>query len=353
MACDLPRLSVVSPAYQEEEVLPHFHEALTSVLESLEDNFEVEIIYVDDGSRDRTLGVIRQLADRDPRVRYLSLSRNFGHQAALTAGLEHACGDVVVTLDSDLQHPPALLPTLLEKWREGFDIVLTVRQDDPQVVRFKRYTSLWFYRLMGLISATDIRPAAADYRLMSRQAVDALLRMRETHRFLRGMVQWLGFPVVEVPFQPANRKAGASKYSLRRMVSFAIDGILSFSRVPLRIVLLLGLAAIALGMAAACWAVLGLCLKRGDFELGWPVLLASVNVLGGCILIGLGVLGEYVGRIYEEGKRRPLYLLKDRSPEWQAGSSGFEQGRSHGRTRRRRRKSRGCVARTSTPFFEG
>ena len=176
---------------------------LCSVLAQLEATYDVEILYVDDGSCDGTLEVIHQLAHGDKRVRYLSLSRNFGHQAALTAGLEHAQGDVVITMDTDLQHPPALVPRLLQKWQQGFDIVLTIRNEDPHLGFAKRWTSRWFYRIMHLLGDTDIRLAAADYRLMSDRAVNALLRLRETHRFLRGMVQWLGFAVAEVPFDPA------------------------------------------------------------------------------------------------------------------------------------------------------
>jgi dolichol-phosphate mannosyltransferase len=311
------RLSVVCPAYQEEEVLPLFHSALAAVLDQLPDHYEIEVIYVDDGSRDRTLDVLKDLARQDARVQYLSLSRNFGHQAALTAGLEHAAGDVVVTLDSDLQHPPELLSVLLKKWQQGFAIVLTIRQDDPQLGWFKRCTSRWFYRVMGFLSDTDIRLAAADYRLMSRKAVDALLGLRETHRFLRGMVQWLGFSVAEVPFQPAARKAGTSKYTLRRMVNFATDGMLSFSKVPLRLAPVLGLGAVAFSLLLAGGMALRWCLTGIGMDLAGAAL-ASLYFLAGCILLGLGIVGEYVGRIYDQVKGRPLYLLKDQSRQAQA-----------------------------------
>jgi dolichol-phosphate mannosyltransferase len=319
MARDIPKLSLVCPAYQEEQVLPYFHDALTRVLDTLDGQYEIEILYVDDGSRDRTLTVLRDLARHDARVRYLSLSRNFGHQAALTAGLEHASGDVVISLDSDLQHPPALVPRLLARWKDGYDIVLTVRQDDPDLGLFKRYSSRCFYWVMGFLSDTDIRLSAADYRLMSRKAVDALLQLRESHRFLRGMVQWLGFPVAEVPFRPAARKAGVSKYTVRKMMNLAIDGMLSFSKLPLRGALFLGLLAVALGLVTACAAGAMFWQTRGEIGLGWPAVLVCVQLLGGCILFAVGVLGEYVGRIYEQVKGRPLYLLKDQSPAYAAG----------------------------------
>ena len=203
------KLSIVCPAYEEEEVLPRFHAELCAVVAGLQREYDVEIIYVDDGSRDGTLAYLRSLAASDPRVRYLSLSRNFGHQAALTAGLEHATGDIVVSLDSDLQHPPDLIPALLEKWKDGYDVVLTVREDDPRLSSFKRLTSRAFYHAMRYVSDTEVRVAASDFRLMTRKAVEALLQLHETHRFLRGMVNWLGFPTATVPFQPATRGGGA------------------------------------------------------------------------------------------------------------------------------------------------
>jgi glycosyltransferase involved in cell wall biosynthesis len=315
MADDGQMLSVVCPAYQEEEVLPHFHRELAAALASLEAEHMIEILYVDDGSRDGTLEVLRRIVAEDRRVRYLSLSRNFGHQAALTAGLEHARGDVVVTLDSDLQHPPELIPVLLEKWRQGFDVVLTIREDDPRLGWFKRGTSCWFYRVMGWLSDTDVRLAAADYRLMSRKAVDALLELRETHRFLRGMVQWLGFRVAEVRFQPALRRAGVSKYTFRRMANLACDGLLSFSRVPLRVPFFLGFACVAAGLLLATGNLARAAMTGRGLGAGWVWVAASVQVVGGCILGALGMIGEYVGRIYEQVKGRPIYLLKEESPD--------------------------------------
>jgi dolichol-phosphate mannosyltransferase len=302
-------LSIVCPAYNEEEVLPRFHGELTAVIERLGRSYRTEIIYVDDGSRDRTLDAMRRLAAQDRRVRYLSFSRNFGHQAALTAGMEAAVGDVVITMDSDLQHPPALIPELLEQWRAGNDVVLTIRGDGGTGL-VKRCTSRWFYGVMGLLSQTEIRAAAADFRLMSRRAVDALLQMRETHRFLRGMVQWLGFPATEVPFEVQRRAAGRSKYSIRRMLAFAADGAISFSRTPLRLLLCLGLLLTGIGTIGTAIGLAG-WLTKGGAEAGWSVVLGVVLLVGGGILFGLGVVGEYVGRIYEQVKGRPLYVTKE------------------------------------------
>ncbi|MFL5243238.1 MAG: glycosyltransferase family 2 protein [Gemmataceae bacterium] len=307
------KLSIVCPAFQEEEVLPHFHKELAATLDLLAGNYDVEILYIDDGSLDRTLEVIKDLARNDARVRYLSFSRNFGHQAALTAGLENAAGEAVITMDSDLQHPPTVIPALLERWKEGFDVVLTIREDDADLGTFKRFTSGMFYRTMRLLSDTEIRFAAADYRLMSRKAVDGLLELRETHRFLRGMVQWLGFRTAEVRFMPARRKAGLSKYNFRRMANFAADGIVSFSRMPLRIAFFIGLLCLALSFFFAAWGCAGLLGLESRISLGTCLVLTSLHYVGGSILCALGLIGEYVGRIYEQVKGRPIYLIKDSS----------------------------------------
>src|SRR5947209_1143320 len=226
MSASVRKLSVVCPAYEEVEVLPRFHAELAAVLDKLADEFDIEILYVDDGSTDGTLGVIRQLAAGDRRVRYLSLSRNFGHQAAMTAGMEHATGDVVVTLDSDLQHPPAVILDLLEKWREGNDVVMTLRQPDPDLGPVKRFTSWAFFHVMAQVSETEMRIWASDFRLLSRRALDCLLRFHETHRFLRGMVHWLGFPKATVHFQVARRGGGHSKFAYRKLFLFAADALL-------------------------------------------------------------------------------------------------------------------------------
>jgi glycosyltransferase involved in cell wall biosynthesis len=310
-------LSLVCPAFNEEEVLPLFHQELSAVLAGLPPEYQVEILYVDDGSRDRTLEVLRGLAARDRRVRFLSFSRNFGHQAALLAGLAAARGDAVVTLDSDLQHPPALIPTLLEHWRAGKDVVVTIRDDRASPRRVERFLSCSFYRIMGWLSDTEIRPAAADFRLLSRHAVDLLLGMDDRQPFLRGMVQWLGLPSAEVHYTPARRGAGHSKYSIRRKLRLALDGLLSFSRTPLHLPLALGLPAVALGLGLTGWAVLrGLFGSTRSFP---GLMLGSLYLLGGCLLCVLGVLGEYLGRIYDHVRNRPLYVLKETSGSGPAG----------------------------------
>lgn len=306
------KLSIVCPAFEEEEVLPHFHSELCAALAPLQSEYDIEILYIDDGSRDSTLSYLRHLAAEDARIRYLSFSRNFGQQAALTAGMEHARGDAVITLDSDLQHPPSLIPALVQQWRKGHDIVLTFREDDPRLSYFKRLSSRAFNAVMRWLSDTPVSSAASDYRLLSRPAVDALLRLHEKHRFLRGMVNWLGFRTTTVAFHPASRGAGATKYTLRRMLALAIDAMLSFSKLPLRLSLVLGIMLVVLGGAFGA-VVLGRSLWDADIG-GSQLVLIALFLIGGAILFALGVVGEYVGRIYEQVKGRPLYLLKESSP---------------------------------------
>ena len=324
MAVPVYKLSIICPAFEEAEVLPHFHAELRAALDTLDD-YDIEILYIDDGSRDGTLAYLRHLADLDPRIRYLSFSRNFGQQAALTAGIEHARGDVVITLDSDLQHPPHLIPALLEQWRNGHDVVLTFRADDPRLSYFKRLSSRAFNRVMQWLSETPVSSSASDYRLLSRKAVDALLRLPEKHRFLRGMVNWLGFRTATVAFHPASRGAGATKYTVRRLLALAVDAMLSFSKLPLRLSLLLGALLVVLGAGHGT-----LLLARTLFGAaigGEQIVLVALFLVGGAILCSLGVVGEYVGRIYEQVKDRPLYLLKEASPELSAPALERDDGR--------------------------
>jgi glycosyltransferase involved in cell wall biosynthesis len=311
-------LSIVCPAFKEEEVLPLFHEELSAVLARLEGNYRVEILYVDDGSPDQTLQVMKTLAGRDPRVRFFSLSRNFGKEAALLAGMEQARGEVVITLDSDLQHPPALIPALLQKWREGFEVVLTTKEEDKTLGLLKRVTSKVFYKWMGKFTKLHFADAIADYCLLTRPALDGLLRMREGHRLMRGLVQWLGFKTAKVQFLPKERPAGQTKYNLFRLAALASDGIFSFSRAPLRIATYLGLLAVAIGLGHSAWLVIGLLSSSAaaggsDANLAWGYLVITTHFLGGAILCCLGILGEYVGRIFEQVKDRPVYLLKEQS----------------------------------------
>jgi polyisoprenyl-phosphate glycosyltransferase len=309
-----PLLSVVSPAFNEEEVLPPFHEQLCKTLAELKSEFDYEIIYVDDGSRDGTPAVLTRFAIADPRVRFLRLSRNFGHQAALTAGLEHARGDIVVSMDSDLQHPPEVIPQLIERWKEGNDVVVTLRSDHASLGFFKRVTSRVFYVAMRYCSGMDIRPAAADFRLLSRKSLDALLRMPERLRFIRGMVHWLGFSTAEVSFVAPPRFAGKSKFTLVRMVRLARDGLLSFSRVPLHAALVLAgsmILASFLGTTVA-WMIF-----RPEGGMGWLLLalILGTHLAGSAVWISLAAFSEYLARVHEQVLGRPLYVVREFSDE--------------------------------------
>lgn len=305
-------LSVVVPAFNEEAVLPAFHDELARVLVTLQDQFEVEIVYVDDGSTDATPAILTRLAVADPHVRFVRLSRNFGHQAALTAGLERVRGDLVVSMDADLQHPPAVIRELIARWREGHEVVVTLRRDDHSLGLFKKLTSRVFYFAMRHMSGMDVRPAAADFRLLTRKALDALLRMPERHRFLRGMVHWLGFPTAEVPFTAPPRFAGRSKFTVVRMIRLARDGLLSFSRVPLHAALLLAGAMLLVSLVGttAAWAF---CRPEGST--GWLILalIAGGHLAGGAVWVSLVAFSEYLARIHEQVLGRPLYVIEKTS----------------------------------------
>ncbi len=303
-----PVLSVVAPCYDEEAALPRFLETLLPVLDGLMVPFEV--ILVDDGSRDRTFAVIEEWAARRPEVRGLQLSRNFGHQAALTAGLDLARGRAVVTLDSDLQHPPELIPELVAAWRDGADVVLTERRDRGRAGFLKRSTSAGFYRVLARLSRMDIRPGASDFRLLDRRVVDAFTDCRETHRLLRGLVVWSGFRRATVPFEVGERVAGRSKYDAPRMIRLALDGVFSFTTLPLRAAVVAGFVTSVLSAAYLVYAVVTHLVRPSATVPGWTSILGAVLLIGGVQLFFLGVLGEYVGRIFQQVKERPLYLVR-------------------------------------------
>jgi len=304
-----PTLAVVVPVFNEQAALPAFHARLTGVLESLPNAWR--LLYVDDGSVDDTPHLLQALSAADERVRVLHLSRNFGHQAALTAGLDHADTELVITLDGDGQHPPELIPEMLRLHAAGYDIVQTQRLDTPGTSAFKRWTAGGFYAFLNRISDTRVEPGAADFRLLSRAAADGLRQMREHHRFLRGMVSWMGFRTVILPYEPAERLAGASKYSLRKMVRLALDAAFSFSLAPLWIGMSVGLVFFLLALAEAAYVVS--FWVRGQTEAlapGWSSLMFMLLIVGGVLTTLLGFIGIYVGYIFQETKGRPIYLTR-------------------------------------------
>jgi dolichol-phosphate mannosyltransferase len=304
------RLCVVAPCYNEEEVLPLFYKELCRVVHALTPNLEVRMLFVDDGSSDGTLEVLNQIARRDDRVEIYSLSRNFGHQVALSAGLDVARGDAIVVMDSDLQHPPSMIPKLVDAWQEGRDVVWAVRERTEDATWTKRWTSDAFYIVFNGLSETRLEPGAADFCLLSRRAHRALRRMPERHRFIRGMVSWLGFSRSFIPYTAPPRAAGRSKYTMRRMIQLASDALLSFTARPLRIATRTG-AAIVFASVAALAAMLGSSVVLWS-QPGWSAVAALLCLLQGALLFAVGLVGEYVVKVYEEAKGRPLYVFKQR-----------------------------------------
>ena len=299
--------TVVVPVFNEVDNVRPLWNRLLAVLERAGESFEV--VFVDDGSRDATFAAVKQLHDADARARGVSLSANFGHQIALLAGLREARGRIVITMDGDLQHPPELIPTLLAKQREGYDIVNTRRLDAGDTGPFKRWSSTLFYKLLNHLSDVPIEPAAADYRLMTRATVEAFLSIPERDRFTRGLVGWMGFRQAVVQYRAEPRAFGRSKYTLGRMIRFGLDGITSFSSRPLRLSFYGGLAVSAVGLVYGVYAIVRFA--RGNTVHGWTSILLTLLVLGGAILMSLGVIGEYIARIFNEVKRRPLYFVRD------------------------------------------
>jgi dolichol-phosphate mannosyltransferase len=301
------KISVVVPAYNEAENLPVIKDKLGRILEPYGD---FEVLFVDDGSRDRSLEVLRGFCDADPRFTYLSLVRNFGHQSALKAGLDAAMGDCVIMLDADLQHPPELIPAMIERWRQGFEVVNMIRRQE-RTSAFKRLTSAYFYRLVNAISDYEIHPGAADFRLLDRKVVDAVVGLGERTLFLRGLIPWLGFRHCEIDYVPNDRLHGSSQYSLRRMLSLAVDGITASSIRPLRLSTFLGVTMSALAMVYVVYA-LAVKLFVGTAISGWTSLLVGVMLMGGVQLMILGILGEYLGKVLIEIKGRPNYIVRER-----------------------------------------
>ncbi|TKR30846.1 glycosyltransferase family 2 protein [Luteimonas gilva] len=319
------RLTIVVAAYNEAEALPLLHPRISDALARVE-NLDARVLYVDDGSRDGTWRALQAIA-ADPRVSLLRLSRNFGKEAALTAGLDHVeDGAAALILDADGQDPPELIPQFVAQWRQGYDDVHGTRVERAGESWLKRATAHGFYRLIGRLSKTPIPQDTGDFRLLSPRAVAALRQLRERHRFMKGLFGWIGFKTVAIPYSRESRAAGRSKFGFWKLWNFALEGITSFSTAPLRAATYLGLATALVAFLYAVWIVLK-ALLWGDAVAGWPTMMAVILFLGGVQLIALGLIGEYLGRLYEESKQRPLYLV-DR---WQAASGvSSEPGPSEG-----------------------
>jgi polyisoprenyl-phosphate glycosyltransferase len=310
-----PVLSLVLPVYNEQAIIPELDRRLRALLADADGagggvGEAWEVIFVNDGSRDQSLSMLRELAAAEPRYKVLSLSRNFGHQMAITAGLDHAEGEAVVVMDADLQDPPEVIRQMLARWREGFDVVYAVRSRRHGETAFKRITAALYYRLLrAMLGGASIPIDAGDFRLMSRAVVLTLRALREQHRFVRGLVWWAGFRQTAVTYERPARFAGETKYPFRKMLRFAIDGITSFSTIPLRMAIWFGLLAGVTAMAGGVWALWEKLFGTGTVK-GWTTIMILVGLGSSAQLLMTGILGEYVGRIYEEVKRRPLYVVE-------------------------------------------
>lgn len=303
----MKKISIVVPVFNEQENAEVFYQEVVKHMDPLP--YAYELIFVDDGSKDDTASILERLASCDKRVKALLLARNFGHQVALTCGMDYADGDAVITMDGDLQHPPQLLPTLIARWEEGNEVVQTVRVDTVGVSAFKRTSSRMFYRILNLLSDTHITEGGSDFRLLDRRVIETFRSFKEKARFIRGIIGNIGYRQTQVEFVAPPRFAGQSKFSMKKMLRFALDGITSYSKVPLRLALYLGLCfgLVSFGLTLD---VLYIKLFTHEAVPGWATMAVSILMLGGIQLIGLGIIGEFVGRIFEEVKERPLYWLR-------------------------------------------
>ena len=302
-------ISVIVPCFNEALVIRETHRRLRLVLEQLE-NLPYEIIYIDDGSRDATPAILQELQAGDEQVRVIEFSRNFGHQIAVTAGLDHAAGDACVIIDADLQDPPEVIAEMVARWRDGYHVVYGLRTDREGETAFKLWTAKIFYRLINRLSNIEMPLDVGDFRLMDRKAVDALLSMPERDRFLRGMVSWVGFRQAAVMYRRAARHAGATKYPLTKMIRFATDGVLSFSFTPLRLAIYSGFVVMGLALLGIIYALVERFIIK-DVVRGWASIFVAVLFMSGVQLISIGIIGEYIGRIYGEVKHRPLYFVQE------------------------------------------
>ncbi|NWG04919.1 MAG: glycosyltransferase family 2 protein [Syntrophaceae bacterium] len=304
-----PLLSIIVPLFNEEAVIPQFYERLKKVMDSQDGDYE--IIFINDGSTDRSMEALLKLRQSDPRIKIIEFSRNFGHQIAITAGLDHAQGKAVIVMDGDLQHPPEVIPKLIQKWKEGFELVYTVRKETKDAGYFKNLSASLFYSLINKIGDIQIPKHGADFRLVDRRVLESLKLMRERSRFMRGLFNWVGYSQTSVEFEADVRYAGVTKYSFKKMIQFALDGITSFSSFPLRISTYFGFMVSVISFLYAAFAIYARLFT--DIALpGWTSILVAVLFLGGVQLITIGLLGEYIGRIYNEVKQRPLYIIRNK-----------------------------------------
>ncbi|MES2617689.1 MAG: glycosyltransferase family 2 protein [Bacteroidota bacterium] len=305
-------ISIVVPCYNENEVFAETYKRLTETFAQLDPaKYQYELIFVNDGSKDNTLELIKDAIKKDSRVKGLNFSRNFGHQIAITAGLDNCKGDAAVVIDADLQDPPHVILEMVQKWEEGYDVIFGKRVERAGESAFKLLTAKWFYRFINRLSDVDIPLDTGDFRLMDRNALDQFLSMRESYRFVRGMVAWIGFNQTFVEYDRESRFAGTTKYPLKKMLRLASDAILSFSNTPLKVATFVGFITSMIAFGGIMYA-LYMRIFTNNYVEGWTLLMISILLIGGIILLVLGIIGEYVGRIYGEIKKRPLYIIRDK-----------------------------------------
>lgn len=303
------KISVIIPVMNEEGNVHSIAEGLDNIFRSIQ--YDYEIIFIDDGSTDNTLTEIKAECNRNDNIFYLSFSKNFGHQYALKAGLDESRGDCVISMDGDMQHPPSLLPQLIEKWEEGYDIIYTVRKDHKEVPMLKRSTSNLFYNILNRLSDIELESGTADFRLTDRNVVNVLRNFTELDLFWRGLIKWVGFKQVSIEYQPLERKAGQSKYTLKKMISFALKGITSFSTKPLTIAIYLGFAFSLLSLLYLPYALISKYM--GHVISGWASIIVTIAFFGGLQLMILGIIGTYLGKLFMQSKQRPHYIIKEKN----------------------------------------
>lgn len=302
-------ISVVVPAFNEETVLDEFYRRCTGVFANTA--YGYELIFVDDGSTDGTLARLKEYSTLDQNVKILSFSRNFGHQIAITAGMDHAAGDAIVIIDADLQDPPELIPEMINEWEQGYEVVYAKRKKREGESLFKRLTAYTFYRVINAMTATDIPVDTGDFRLIDRAVADSLKTLREKNRFVRGLVSWVGFKQTAVEFERQERFSGETKYPLTKMIRMALNGIFSFSDKPLKIASVMGIVSSVVGFLMILWGFYSKFFMAETTIKGWTSVFVAVLFLGGVQLLTIGIIGEYIGRLYDEVKNRPLYIVKE------------------------------------------
>lgn len=304
------KVSLVIPMYYEELVAEECYRRVSSVLEKMKKDYEGEIIFVNDGSTDKTLEILEKIAQKDKKVKVVSFSRNFGHQAAVTAGLQYVTGDAIVIMDADLQDPPELIPDMLKYWEQGYEVIYGKRKTRKGESAFKLLTAKAFYNTLNKLSDVEIPKDTGDFRLVDKKVIDVINSLPEHNKFLRGLFSWVGFKQYAYEYERKERVAGETKYPLKKMLKLASDGIISFSTKPLKIVGGLGIFSIVISIAILIYSILSFILKWNNLTAGWTSLMCTMTFIGGMILVSLWMIGEYIARIYDETKQRPQYIIE-------------------------------------------